>query len=210
MRIKLYAVVFIAAVTLLSCAGGNDKDYIDESLLSPTPANQVQKSSITDSSLRKTINLQSGNQAVNSQLNPAGNSINLKPGNNTVNLTSPNNTAPPIVQANAGNILNPAHGQPGHRCDISVGAPLNSKPVAKNIVPATVSTSPAPVTVTAPPQKVTAGMNPPHGQPGHRCDISVGAPLSSKPASAVTTQTVQPANMPPVVATPLITDSSKN
>lgn len=24
--------------------------------------------------------------------------------------------------------LNPAHGQPGHRCDIAVGAPLNSAP----------------------------------------------------------------------------------
>ena len=29
--------------------------------------------------------------------------------------------------------------------------------------------------VTAP------GMNPPHGQPGHRCDIAVGAPLASAP-----------------------------
>ena len=30
---------------------------------------------------------------------------------------------------------------------------------------------------------VTAsGMNPPHGQPGHRCDIPVGQPLNSKPA----------------------------
>ena len=26
-----------------------------------------------------------------------------------------------------------------------------------------------------------SGMNPPHGQPGHRCDIAVGAPLNSKP-----------------------------
>jgi len=24
--------------------------------------------------------------------------------------------------------LNPKHGEPGHRCDIAVGAPLNSKP----------------------------------------------------------------------------------
>jgi len=27
--------------------------------------------------------------------------------------------------------LNPAHGQPGHRCDIAVGAPLNSAPAAQ-------------------------------------------------------------------------------
>ena len=26
------------------------------------------------------------------------------------------------------------------------------------------------------------GMNPPHGQAGHRCDLQVGAPLNSKPA----------------------------
>ena len=30
----------------------------------------------------------------------------------------------------------------------------------------------------APPQKVAKGMNPPHGQPNHRCDIAVGQPLS--------------------------------
>lgn len=34
---------------------------------------------------------------------------------------------------------------------------------------------------TAAPQPVAAGMNPAHGQPGHRCDIAVGAPLNSKP-----------------------------
>lgn len=33
----------------------------------------------------------------------------------------------------------------------------------------------------APAGATAAGMNPPHGQPNHRCDISVGAPLDSKP-----------------------------
>ncbi|OYX80389.1 MAG: hypothetical protein B7Y83_18505 [Flavobacteriales bacterium 32-34-25] len=34
------------------------------------------------------------------------------------------------------------------------------------------------------PKVVTAeGMNPPHGEKGHRCDIAVGAPLNSKPAA---------------------------
>ena len=50
--------------------------------------------------------------------------------------------------------LNPPHGQPGHRCDIAVGQPLDSKP-AQN----------------------SGKVNPPHGQPGHRCDLAVGAPL---------------------------------
>ena len=30
------------------------------------------------------------------------------------------------------------------------------------------------------PQQTAPGMNPPHGQPNHRCDIPVGAPLNSK------------------------------
>lgn len=51
--------------------------------------------------------------------------------------------------------LNPPHGEPGHRCDIAVGQPLNSAPV----------------------QQTNANVNPPHGQPGHRCDLAVGAPL---------------------------------
>lgn len=91
--------------------------------------------------------------------------------------------------------MNPPHGQPGHRCDVAVGAPLNSKPVQKNQSQTTqvvsskstqqpvmnvnsnggsttiVGTNVPPVTTTAP------GMNPPHGQEGHRCDIAVGAPL---------------------------------
>lgn len=82
--------------------------------------------------------------------------------------------------------LNPAHGQPGHRCDISVGAPLNS-------APATVSTTPQPVVTPATTPVITPSqpaalpgsttqpsnvkLNPAHGQPGHDCSIAVGQPL---------------------------------
>nr|WP_294903317.1 hypothetical protein [uncultured Lacibacter sp.] len=76
--------------------------------------------------------------------------------------------------------VNPPHGQPGHRCDISVGAPLNSPPSK----PAVTTTAPQQQTVVMPQPtapaaatKTAAGTNPPHGQPGHRCDIAVGAPL---------------------------------
>lgn len=82
--------------------------------------------------------------------------------------------------------MNPAHGQSGHRCDIPVGAPLNS-PVAttpatlqqnKPAPAATVTTTTAPtVATTAPTTPTPEGMNPPHGQENHRCDIAVGAPL---------------------------------
>ena len=66
--------------------------------------------------------------------------------------------------------LNPPHGYPGHRCDLKVGEPLNSKPEAKTTKQA---------------------LNPAHGQPGHRCDIAVGAPLNSKPTANVAQTSAQ-------------------
>lgn len=80
--------------------------------------------------------------------------------------------------------MNPPHGQPNHRCDIAVGAPLNSP--KGQTPPAPPAPKPATTTVqkATPPQPTNAavtptapGMNPPHGQPGHRCEIAVGAPL---------------------------------
>lgn len=82
--------------------------------------------------------------------------------------------------------MNPPHGQPGHRCDIAVGAPLNSPkataPAAHN-VPKTANLEPvtSKTTLSQPVATETApGMNPPHGQPGHRCEIAVGAPLPTE------------------------------
>ena len=91
--------------------------------------------------------------------------------------------------------LNPAHGAPGHRCDIPVGSPLNSAPSATVNQPQTITTSatPAAKTATAP------GMNPAHGEPGHRCDISVGAPLNSKPAEVKTTSSPAMPALTPIV-----------
>jgi hypothetical protein len=81
--------------------------------------------------------------------------------------------------------MNPPHGQPNHRCDIAVGVPLDS-PAGTGKTPANLPqpTITAQPTVTA--QSTTTptapGMNPPHGQPNHRCDIAVGAPLNSPPS----------------------------
>lgn len=102
---------------------------------------------------------------------------------NVVNQNQATATSVPVAKG-----MNPAHGQPLHRCDIPVGAPLNS-PVstAKNTPPTqqitsqqnqVVGTDPTntvttPVVTTPTPE----GMNPPHGQTNHRCDIAVGAPL---------------------------------
>ncbi|RTY82460.1 hypothetical protein EKL97_06115 [Flavobacterium sp. LS1P28] len=88
------------------------------------------------------------------------------------------NTDPTAVATGA----NPAHGQPGHRCDIAVGAPLNS-PAATNASATPQQNAPvqANTVSTATTQDqgtpTAEGMNPPHGQTNHRCDIAVGAPL---------------------------------
>jgi hypothetical protein len=102
------------------------------------------------------------------------------------------NVAPPSTGV-ASSGMNPAHGQPGHRCDIAVGAPLNSPPGNPTTItsPGTgpqnpsmtpvVSNPPvnqvAPQTMKAPSGPTPAGMNPPHGEPGHDCSVAVGAPL---------------------------------
>ena len=137
--------------------------------------------------------------AVGAPLNSKAIPINTTPIQTITTATPPLpvTTAQPVTQKAAAGI-NPAHGQPNHRCDIAVGAPLNSKPVSNNATPAIVSTaSPSPVITTPPVQKVAKGMNPAHGQPGHRCDIAVGAPLNSKPTTTVASP-VQPA--PAIIA----------
>lgn len=94
--------------------------------------------------------------------------------------------------------MNPPHGQPGHRCDIPVGQPLNGQPAAalatqninvgnNNVVqidPNAVSPGKITIDNNGKQVKTAPGMNPPHGQPGHRCDIPVGQPLNNKPAPA--------------------------
>ena len=97
-------------------------------------------------------------------------------------------------------MLNPPHGQPGHRCEIPVGAPLNSpeaNTVQQSATSGSAATAPtirnssmAPTIenanrITPSRQQSTAATatgpkpanNPPHGQPWHRCDIAVGSPL---------------------------------
>ncbi len=75
--------------------------------------------------------------------------------------TTPENDAP-----------NPPHGEAGHRCDIPVGAPLNSKPAAQ--VQRETPQNGNPIQQQA---RNTENTNPPHGEPGHDCGIPVGAPL---------------------------------
>ena len=84
--------------------------------------------------------------------------------------------------------MNPPHGQPGHKCEIPVGAPLDTKPTKAQpqVTPQVVNQKPA----EQPQMKINtnagaatisrAKINPPHGQEGHRCDVAVGAPLPTE------------------------------
>jgi len=104
-----------------------------------------------------------------------------------VTAQSYSTTAPTTATAKG---MNPPHGQPGHRCDISVGAPLNSAPKntagsatvtqATNVTPAMMNVVEAPAKTETTPVVTAPGMNPPHGQEGHVCGVAVGAPLPKK------------------------------
>ncbi len=109
------------------------------------------------------------------------------------NTTTPVASTPATTNqaAAASGKLNPAHGQPGHRCDIPVGTPLDAP--AGGGIQASATPAPAPSSQGQPflvndqakgrimqeqGQTASSGkINPPHGQPGHRCDIQVGQPL---------------------------------
>ena len=155
---KIY--LLILTLALVSCQKKNETPET----LSPELASYEQKSASDSSNVTSTKN------SVPITMN---NSAPVAPESNTVSVNQTQPTAPG---------MNPPHGQPNHRCDIPVGAPLNSKKAEAT----TVNTTNIQTTTTDPiaaPQNnagstsVAAGMNPEHGQPGHRCDIPVGAPL---------------------------------
>ncbi|RPD49189.1 hypothetical protein [Paracnuella aquatica] len=88
-------------------------------------------------------------------------------------------TTTPVTNSNATVALNPAHGAPGHRCELPVGAPLDGSAGAATAAPAGVGAAPM---MQIPPAPLpssgqTARLNPAHGAPGHDCSIPVGQPL---------------------------------
>ena len=109
---------------------------------------------------------------------------------------NPQNTATATTSADPNRPeLNPAHGEPYHRCDIQVGAPLDSPapvqaaapqvipqqaPVSNNFNtnPIAPSAAPAPSVSSTSSLGPKPALNPPHGEPHHRCDLQVGAPLT--------------------------------
>lgn len=84
----------------------------------------------------------------------------------------------------AGVVLNPPHGEPGHDCAIQVGAPLNgqtSSPAPINIEQTAPQKTAPSIQLSKPqaPAPSSVRLNPPHGQPGHDCAVQVGAPLDN-------------------------------
>ncbi len=183
---RIYSIASVLFLVMAVSCGSKDEEVKTETPATTpanTPVNTVTSDIPVNSTTVPTV--------------PTVPSTNTTP-TNTVTTTNgtPVNITPTITQqspvATTAKGMNPAHGQPGHRCDIAVGAPLNSAPNPSAATTPTINTNPAPATMspsivntspkintTPPAQPVAAGMNPAHGQPGHRCDISVGAPLNS-------------------------------
>ena len=217
MKLKLYTVISLMAVIgLTSCAGDNNKEYVDKSIM-PTAEEKSaaeQKAAVNTATVPANtampVNMPANMQPQQGSpvTIPAGKPVMINP------QAQPNNVVMTPVQTPVQPTapgMNPPHGQPNHRCDIAVGAPLNSKPVPAQ-TQTTTAAQPQVTTKEIPnTQKTLPGMNPPHGEPGHRCDIAVGAPLNSKPAPATVTTLTAPASVaPPPLLTPAKTDSTKN
>lgn len=122
----------------------------------------------------------------------------------SVTAVQPNEARQAPVAATANNVqaantggkpaLNPPHGEPFHRCDIAVGAPIDSAPQQAAPAPVVPQAAPqsgfntSPINPVAAPAPVPAAaqnntgpkpaLNPAHGEPWHRCDLQVGAPLT--------------------------------
>ncbi|WP_313806204.1 hypothetical protein [Flavobacterium sp.] len=178
-------ILFLAALTaFVSCQKENKaSDKID-----------AKKSDSVTAAVASSYEAQLKSMAAPAQINPMANTTTVQPNTNASTASVPA-TKPG---------MNPPHRQPGHRCDIAVGAPLNSKPAAPSNTQS-IKMTPAPATtngqvqnITAPssvpsllqpnteapkavPQKTLEGWqgkaNPAHGQEGHRCDVKVGDPL---------------------------------
>lgn len=92
--------------------------------------------------------------------------------------TTPQQTSETTAEAaGSGEVkVNPAHGLPGHRCDLPVGAPLTA---STGNTPNSTTTTQTPSTSVSPIRvDQTPKVNPPHGEPGHDCSIPVGSPLN--------------------------------
>ena len=91
-------------------------------------------------------------------------------------------------------------------CKDNAGNTGSSSETQPAVTQPTNTTPATPSSTTALPQgsnSSTAGLNPPHGQPGHDCSVAVGAPLKSGAGGAATTQPmIQPTTAAPAISLP--------
>jgi hypothetical protein len=198
MKVLLTTAV-LSAFILASCASGSsEKEYVSTATAAPVTGTDTLSKKNADA-IEQLLGANAAKPAA-VQVPVTVPATNGQPASVPVAVN-----ATPVATPTTAAGINPAHGQPGHRCDIAVGAPLSAAPAVQNVVqpvtqpavkPLTINKMPTTAVPTPAPAVPTAkGMNPPHGQPGHRCDIAVGAPLNSKPAA--------PAPAPQAQATPL-------
>ena len=154
------AACILATLFFAACSGNDTKGY-DDSLSPATSTKPVTPVTIADTLLSDT-------------------SVTRTAATITAPVTTTATLSGNMATANAG--LNPAHGQPGHRCDIAVGASLSSPINASKPQVQTVSSNNF-TTPNSTPSALTSGsggrLNPPHGQPGHDCSVEVGKPLKN-------------------------------
>ncbi len=125
---------------------------------------------------------------------PVADSVKIMDSTISATTSSPEIAPNAVAANNPGEkpALNPEHGKPFHRCDISVGAPIDSAP-QQNAAPQAIpqqsasntnfNTTPIAPALAAPGSAPQAtgpkpALNPAHGEPHHRCDLQVGAPLT--------------------------------
>jgi flagellum-specific peptidoglycan hydrolase FlgJ len=161
MKTSLIIAAALFLLTMLSCSSeqNNSKNTRTEQKQTLVQPENTQNTSAT-SSENASIDGQSQENTVNE-------SIVIPPPLNT-GFNAQNSADAPV--------LNPPHGQPGHICEIPVGSPLPR--AANNVQKANTAATNNPVnTTTTSIVDQTVVLNPPHGQPGHICEIPVGSPL---------------------------------
>lgn len=168
---KIATGVVLLTTVLFTACGGNDTPEVDKSIMPAADSNKAAAASPATTDAAAGVQQQ---QPASLQAPPVVTTV----PNGQVQQSAQTISAAQASKAMPSAGLNPAHGQPGHRCDIAVGAPLNSPPATTTApqvqtVPSQAVTAPA----STAPADPNAKLNPPHGQPGHDCSIAVGAPL---------------------------------
>lgn len=97
-------------------------------------------------------------------------------------LANPTQSSPPPNRMNYSQPASEPVAAPAPRqneADIGTGNPVSTpQPDASTGAVSTMNqTVPVPPSASEPADGQTATLNPPHGQPGHRCDVPVGSPL---------------------------------